>query len=126
MALAREVMLGGFSAGQANALGGQYNSSLAALGSSQGTAALVTTSNVIVTGADGTKGIVLPAGQPGDEILVFNNAASTCPVYPPAGAAITVVGTGLGSANAAFSLLTYKSAQFNCLSATQWLVNVSA
>ena len=128
MALAREVMGGGFSAGQAAALGGQVNSALAAAGtgSTNADATLVTTSNVIVTGADSNKGVVLPLGQIGDEIIMFNNSSSTLKVWPPTGAAIAVNGTGLGTVNAAFSHLTFKAAQYNCLSATQWLVNVSA
>ena len=100
--------------------------SVTAAGSSQATCTVVGTGLNVVGSADGTKGITLFAGQPGDECIVFNNAASTCPVYPPVGAAICVPGTGLGSANAAFSLLTYKTGQFNCISSTQWLVIVTA
>jgi|SRR5579859_128485 len=126
MAYAREVMGGGFSAGQAQALGGQVNSSLAAAGSSQADAAQLVCSLNIVTGADGSKGVILPAGVPGDEALVFNNAGSTLKVYPPVGAAIAVVGTGLGTGNAAFSQLTFKFTQYNCVSSTQWLAMTSA
>ena len=125
MAMAKEVMGGGFSAGQAQAMGGQALS-LAAAGSTQGTAAAVTASIVIATGADGTKGVVLPAGQVGDEIWIFNNAGSTLKVYPPSGAAIAVPGTGLGSANAAFSHLTFKTVQYKCVSSAQWFPLVTA
>lgn len=125
MATAKEVMGGGFSAGGAQALGGQA-SSLAALGSVQGDAALVGASITIVTAADGTKGVILPAGAVGDEIWLFNNAASTLKVYPPTGAAISVAGTGLGSANAAFSQLTQKCTLYKCQSTTQWFAITSA
>ena len=125
MALAKDVMGGGFSAGQALALGGTTGS-LAATGSVQGDAALVTASTMIITGADGTKGIILPAANQGESVTLFNNAASTCKVYPPTGAAITVIGTGLGSANTAHSFLTFKSATYSCFSSTQWFVDVSA
>lgn len=125
MALAKEIMGGGFSAGQAIALGGG-SASVAATGSVQGDAALIGASSVIVTAADGTKGVILPAAQPGDEVDIFNNAALTLKVYPPSGAAIAVNGTGLGSANASFAHLTFKAATYKCQSATQWFVNVSA
>ena len=125
MTLAKEVMGGGLSAGQANGLGGNY-AAITAAGSSKTDATLIGASSVVVASADGSKGVILPAGQVGDEVDVFNNAGSTLKVYPPAGAAITVVGTGLGSADTAFSLLTYKTATFKCVTTTQWFVNVSA
>lgn len=124
MAYASEIMGGGTSAGQASAMGGQ-SASLAALGSVQGDAAPVVASISIVTAADGTKGVILKAAAIGDEVWLYNNASSTLKVYPPTGAAITVTGTGLGSANAAFSLLTFKTGLFKCQSATQWFCVVT-
>lgn len=126
MALSREVIGGGFSAGQAKALGGSSNTSLASAGSTQTDATLIKSSIVIVTGADGTKGVILPAVPVGDSILVVNNAGSTLKVYPPTGAAITVPGTGLGSANAAYSHTTFAVAEYFCVSSTQWAVQKSA
>lgn len=125
MAFATEVMGAGFSAGQARALGGQY-ASVSAAGSAQSDGTVISAGMNVVAGADGTKGVTLKAAQPGDSCWIFNNSGSTLKVYPPSGAAIAVNGTGLGSANAAFSHLTYKSAIYKCLTATQWLVNVSA
>lgn len=125
MALVTEMMRGGTSAGQAKALCGS-GGSFAAAGSAQSDATLITASTAILTAADGTKGVILPAVGPGEFVTLFNNSGSTCKVYPPSGAAITVVGTGLGSADAAHSLLTYKTATYTCQSATQWFVNVSA
>ena len=125
MATAKEVMGGGFSAGQAKALGGGY-STLAATGSAQGDAALVTASMTVVSAADGTKGVILPAGEVGDEIWVFNNSGSTLKVYPPTGSAIAVPGTGLGSANAAFSHLTYKTMIYKIFTSTQVVPITSA
>lgn len=124
MAYAKELVSVGFSAGQAGGVGGQYNAVTAA-GSVIGDAAAVTSSMAIVAGADGTKGVVL-SGQVGDEVWLFNNSASTLKVYPEAAAAIAVNGTGLGSAAAAFSHLTYKSAIYKKVTSTQWFVNVSA
>jgi len=123
MAYASELV-GAFPPGQASAVGGQYNA-ITAAGSAQGSAATLTASMSVVAGADGTKGVILK-GQPGDEVWVFNNSASTLKVYPPTGAAIAVVGTGVGTANAAFSQLTYKTTIYKCLTSTQWLANTSA
>lgn len=125
MALAKEIMGGGLSAMSAIAIGGGAGSTAAA-GSSQTDATLIPTSTNIVTAADGTKGVILPACQPGESVIIFNNSGSTLKVYPPTGAAISVGGTGLGSANAAFSQLTYKTARYQCQSSTQWFSLVGA
>ncbi len=125
MALARDIMGGGASAGLAVAIGGTTGT-VAATGSSAADAALVQFSNGIVTAADGTKGVILPASQPGESVELFNNSGSTLKVYPPTGAAIVVNGTGLGTANAAFSQTTYKDTIYKCISATQWFAVTSA
>lgn len=126
MALSANVMRGGFAAGQATAIGGTKFASIAAAGSVQGDGTAVATDAAIVTAADGTKGVTLPAAQPGDSVTLFNNSGSTLKVYPPTGAAIAVPGTGVGSANAAFSQLTYKTVTYLCISSTQWFPTVSA
>lgn len=124
MALAKEVMGGGFSAGQAKALGGNYVA-VTATGSSQSDAAQLTASNCVVASADGTKGVILTCDV-GDSQWVFNNSGSTLKVYPQTGAAIAVPGTGLGSANAAYSQTTYSSCEYIRLTTTQYLVQKSA
>lgn len=124
MAYAKEVVAAGFSPGQAKGMGGAYVAVTAA-GSSQTDAATLTASMSVVASADGTKGVIL-AGEVGDEVWVFNNSASTLKVYPETGAAIAVPGTGLGSANAAFSHLTYKTVLYKKLTTTQWLPLVTA
>jgi len=123
MSLARNNVLRGFSPGQA--VGGTVNTAIAAAGSTQANATTVNADLGIVTGADGTKGVIL-AGQAGDSVTLFNNSGSTLKVYPPSGAAIAVPGTGLGTGDAAFSHLTYKTVTYVCLSATQWLPTVTA
>ena len=47
-------------------------------------------------------------------------------INPDTGAAIAVAGTGLGSANAAFSQLTYKMTTYVRTSTTQWLAMTTA
>jgi hypothetical protein len=125
MTLASEYVQAGISGPQAVAFGGGAQA-LAATGSTQGNAALIGASSVIVTAADGTKGVILPAGMPGDEVDVINNSGSTLKVYPPSGAAIVVPASGMGSANAAYSQTTYSCCTYKCFSATQWSVNKSA
>lgn len=124
MAYAKELVGSGFSPGQASGVGGQYSAVVAA-GSAQGDAAAVNASMAIVTAADGTKGVIL-TGQVGDEVWLFNNSGSTLKVYPTTGAAIAVAGTGVGTVNAAFSQLTYKTTIYKCITSTQWLANTSA
>jgi len=124
MGLAREVMLAGFSAGQARGMNGGY-AALVALGSTQTDAAPITSSNHTVTGADGTKGIRL-VGEIGDSLWIFNNSASTLKVYGATGEAIAVPGTGLGTVNAAYTHTTYAVVEYIKFTATQWMPGKSA
>ena len=124
MALAREIMQGGLSAGTAKAIGGGYVT-VAAAGSVIGDATPVTASMCIVTGANATTGVSI-GGEVGDEVWVFNNSGSTLKVCPESAAAISVAGTGLGTAAAAFSQLTYKATIYKKVSTTQWLAVTSA
>ena len=124
MALAKDVMQGGFSAGQAKALGGGY-AAITATGSTITDAAPLTASNCMVTAGDGTVGVAL-ACNVGDSVWVFNNSGSTLKVYPEALAAISVAGTGTGTVAAAFSQLTYKTTVYVKITSTQYLANTSA
>lgn len=124
MALSKDVMGGGFSAGQALALGGQYKA-ITAAGSTQADATTLSATNCVVASADGTKGVVLN-GEIGDSVWVFNNSGSALKVYPNSGAAIAVPGTGLGSANAAYSHTTYAVVVYKKITSTQWLPVKSA
>lgn len=126
MALSKDLMGAGFSAGQATALGGNTNSALAAAGSVIGDATTITASNCIVTGADGTKGVKLSANV-GDSVWIFNNSGSTLKVYPgSASEAIAVPGTGLGTGGASYAHTTYAAGQYVKISATQWIIDKSA
>lgn len=124
MALSKDLMGAGFSDEQAKALGGQYNA-ITATGSAQTDAATLTASNCVVAGADGTKGVIL-SGNVGDSVEVFNNSGSTLKVYPDTSAAIAVPGTGLGTANAAYSHTTYAVVTYKKITSTQWLPIKSA
>ena len=124
MAFADEML--GISPSTAAALGGQY-APLTATGTNIATSTPVTSSMTVVAGADGTKGVTLPAQLVGDECWIFNNSGSTLKVWPGTSSiAIAVAGTGLGSAGAAFSQLTYKTCLYKLVTPTQWLVLTSA
>jgi len=125
MALAKEMVGAGFSPGQASGSGGQY-ATIAATGSAITDAARITASMVTVSAADGTKGVFLD-GMVGDEVWLFNNSASTLKVYgDSASVAISVAGTGLGTAGTAFAQLTYKSTLYKKFTSTQWIALTSA
>lgn len=123
MALAKNLT-GVFTPGQASAIGGVYTT-FAAAGSTNADATPVGASLSIVTAADGTKGVIL-TGQVGDSITIINNSASTLKVYPTSGAAIAVPGSGMGTADAAYSHTTYAVVTYTCLTSTQWVPNKSA
>lgn len=118
MAYAKELVGAALSPITAATIGGQY-ATIAAAGSTQSDATTVGSSMSLVTAADGTKGVILLAGMPGDEVTIFNNSGSTLKVYPPTNSAIAVPGTGVGTANAAYSQLTYKATCYKYFTSTQ-------
>jgi hypothetical protein len=128
MPLAKELMGVGIPAGAAIAIINGVPTSLAATGSVQGDAALVGAGTVQVTAADGTKGVILPAANPGESVKIVNNAGSTLKVYPPSGAAIGVPGTSFSAAtaNASYAHTTFAVVEYVCYSSTLWMVNKSA
>ena len=72
--------------------------SLVATGSVQGDAAQIVTTSVNVTGADGTKGVILP-NSTGAIITVWNNdGTNNLNVYPPVGAALGTTGVNVALA----------------------------
>jgi len=119
MAFADEMV--GISTTTASGLGGQYLA-LTALGSTLGTSAPITASMCVVSGADGTKGVVLPQGIPGDECWVYNSSASALIVWPGnANTAIEVPGTGLGTAGSSVQIAARQAALYKLVTTTQWL-----
>jgi len=124
MALPTELMGVGFSAAQASGVGGGY-AAITGVGTVQGDAVAINAGSVVVAGADGTVGARLPAVAVGSEVWVFNNSASTLKLWPDVGAAIPVTGTGLGTANSSYALLTYKTAHLKRVTSTQWLMVVT-
>lgn len=94
---------------------------VAAAGSAQGDAVGITVAapvNVVhVTGADATKGAILPTAVAGMIVMVKNQDAANAilKVYPATGAAINAL-----AANGAISMAAKTSAVFMAISATQW------
>jgi hypothetical protein len=73
-------------------------SSIAAAGSTQGTATVITTGMAIVTSATVNQGVQLPASPlPGTTVFVDNDSGVAITVYPASGAAIDALGTNIGA-----------------------------
>lgn len=90
----------------------------AAAGAAQATATALTADLNAVTGADGAKGVALPAAAAGGNILVINtDPSSALLVYPFNGGNDAINGLG---ANNAFTLAANEGALFIATSATQW------
>ncbi len=93
----------------------RINTAVAAAGSAQTDATPVMPGFTEVSGANGTKGVILASGRRGSVFTIKGTTSGVLKVYPPSGAAIN----GL-SANAAMSLASgLIPAQFVKVSATQ-------
>lgn len=93
------------------------NANVAAAGSTVTDAAQLSGGFSVVTGADGTKGVKLPAvPTPGQMVWIKGTTAAVLKVYPDAAATINAVGS-----NGAISLASgVIPAIFVAASATQW------
>lgn len=96
---------------------------LAAAGSAQGDAGAVTATApglIHATGADATKGIVLPAAAAGKQFTVKNDDAANAvlKVYPATGDAINAI-----AANSAISMAAKTCCTFTAIDATTWFTN---
>ena len=121
MALGKNMMQGGLSAGQVSAINGQIASGLTATGTTQGTALAISADiNSFGTVASGT-GAKLFAAMPGDSQIVYNGGANALTVYPPTGARINGV-----AVNGGVALGTNTFCEYFCVSATQWIGDMSA
>jgi len=122
MAYTKTVMQGGVSAGTSAAIQGGVATALTAAGTTQGTALTLGAldTHMIATCASGA-GVVLTAGAPGDSTNIYNGGANQCLVYPPSGAKFNSLST-----NGSFILPTNTAVLCKCVSATQWIANLSA
>ena len=122
MALAKEIMGGGLSAATAQAIGGSVQTGLTATGSAITDALQLTASNVQVSTTAASTGVLLPNGVIGDEVLIYNAGANTLAVYPPTSSQ----SINSGSAGAAFSVATTKTATFKKITSTLWIAQLGA
>lgn len=91
---------------------------LAAAGSSASDATALTQQAQVVTGADGSKGVALPAAATTDgPYVIFNDAAAALKVYPVNGGNDNINGL---TEDAAFTMAGGEMAIFVPTSATQW------
>ncbi len=91
-------------------------SAVTAAGSVIGDAAQLSQGLSVVTGADGTKGVILPTAVPGMQVVVKGVTAGVLKVYPKTGATINAL-----SASAAISLASGATpAIFVASTSTQW------
>lgn len=95
--------------------GARTEGTLAAAGTTQGTAAAITHESTSVTGASGTNGVILPATASGIFVVLNSAAFNLVNIYPPVGAAF-----GTGIVNAADSLGGNTARAYLRVSATSW------
>lgn len=119
--LAKKMMGGGTSYGQAKAFNGDVATGLTATGTTQGTGlALNAAVNVFGTVAAST-GAVLASCEISDQQYVYNGGANTLTVYPDSGSTINQL-----SANTGVSLATNTAILFKRITSTRWIAMLSA
>jgi hypothetical protein len=91
------------------------SATVAATGSAQSNAAAVTSGFTLVSAADGTKGVVLPAASAGLVCIIKNNAAAALKIYPASGDAINAL-----SPDAAYSITNVTSTILVAYNSTTW------
>lgn len=95
---------------------------IAATGTVQADAAVLTATNNLVTAADGTKGVVLPVNEPDMSVHVVNTSAvSDLKVYPDLGSTINGA-----AANAAFVLIAGSEGFFRVSTSGTWFVRAAS
>ena len=92
--------------------------SVAATGTNQATAAALADGFNLVTGADGTKAVVLPAGTAGRRVEIKNIANAVLPVFPAGSNAINAL-----SPSAALNMAAYSSCTLVTVDGTTWYSN---
>lgn len=94
----------GLSAVASLAINGDTATALTAAGSTQATALSLPATNNFVSTAAASTGVILPPGNAGDMLFVYNGGANSLTVYPPVGGTINNL-----SANTGLALATLKS-----------------
>lgn len=122
MALAKDIMGGGFSAGQAQAIQGAINSAVTAAGTVITDATDLVASNNYISTAAASSGVQLPSVPLGDSLCVYNGGANAVKVYPHSS-----TGTiNAGSAGAAVTCPVNTLMTFRRWTTTKWVAMLSA
>ena len=122
MALAKNIMQGGVSAGNAKAINGSIATGLTAAGTTISDALdLSADTNIIATCASGA-GVQVFAAEIGDSQEIYNGGANSCKVYPDSA---STQFNGL-SAGGSFLLATNTMCYVRKITSTRWIVNLSA
>jgi hypothetical protein len=122
MALARNIMKGGWSAGNAKAVNGAVATALTGSGTTLATALALTADTNVVATAAASSGVSLPSCEIGDSTEVYNGGANALTVYPD------VTGNQINglTAGAGFLLATNTSVKCRKITATRWIAFLSA
>ena len=97
--------------------GGLYikSATVAATGSTQSDAASVSDGFTLVSAADGTKGVKLPAAVAGRTVILKNNANAVLKVWPASGDAVNAI-----AADSNYVLAAYTSSLLVAYDSTTW------
>lgn len=122
MAITARIVIGGLSAVQASAINGTVADAQTATGNSQATALALPADITRFTTVAASAGTILPAMNPGDNVIIFNGGANALSVYPPTGGKINAVAT-----NGAYSVATATPyCDVYCVSPLQYIAAQSA
>ena len=91
------------------------SATVAATGTNQATAAAVTAGFTLVSAADGTKGVILPAASAGVVVIIKNGAGAILKIYPASADAINAL-----SANASYDIASNTSTLLVAYDSTTW------
>lgn len=123
MPLSARMVAAGISAIQAQAIQGTVANTLTATGTSSQTASFPLAADVNrFTTVAANAGALLPAMNPGDEVIIFNGGANALLVFPPVGGTINALG-----ANNSYSVATATPLVIVvCVTPTLYLASQSA
>jgi hypothetical protein len=88
---------------------------VAAAGTTAADAGVLTTGFTLVSAADATKGVVLPAAAAGKVVIIKNGAAAVLKIWPATGDAINAI-----AVDSAFSVASLVSLMLVAYDATTW------
>jgi hypothetical protein len=122
MALAKDIMGGGTSAGQAKAINGNVKSSVSAAGTTISDATQLNATKNFVSTVGSGEGVKLFNGEISDDQLVYNGGANALKVYPHSSSGII----NQLSAGSAVTVPQYTTCHFARITSTRWVATLSA